>query len=280
MKKILCPVNFTETALNALEFAAGMANLQQGMLTLLYVVTEEEYNKLLEDADDIKSRFREEDKQWQRKLTSLCQEVERSYPSLKCSYAIEYGSLTEAVAGFSRKGEYHLIVMGNDGVVDATEAFRGSSVVKIIQEASCAVLSVPRQAEFSGFQKVVFGTEFRKTDREALHQLYLLLKPAGSSIYVVHISRNESNGEKAKTQEMMDDLKTYFKYPRIHFVVKQHKDSVHLGLDEFLKEENGDMLVLVTHQRNLLERIFQQSVSKRISYFADYPVLVFLTENL
>lgn len=280
MKKILCPVNFTETALNALEYAANLANYHQGILTMMHVVTEDEYNELLEEDEDIRTRFREEDEKLQRKLASLSGEVENSYPKLKCDFAIGYGDLTDVVNDFCKKGNYQLIVMGNDGVVDATEAFRGSTVVKIIQEAPCAVLSVPRQATFNGFRNVVFGTDFQKSDREALHQLYLLLKPSGSSINVVHLAKQENDGEKAGTQKKMNDLKSYLNYPRTHYIIKKYSGSVHLGLNEYLQEENGDMLVLLTHQRNLLERLFQQSISKRISYFADYPVLIYLEENL
>ena len=44
---ILCPIDFSDTSLNALEYAVRIGEKHDAHLTMLYVFTEEEFNKKL-----------------------------------------------------------------------------------------------------------------------------------------------------------------------------------------------------------------------------------------
>ena len=279
MERILCPVNFTDTALNAIEYASALASLHQGKLTLFHVVLQEEYKAILEEGEgDLQDHLTRGQNDLERRLKSLCEEIVSSYPDLMCQMEIGYGSLTNAIIDRATKEAYDLIVMGNDGVTDVTEAMVGSSTVKVIERAPCPVLSVPNQADFQGLQKVVYGTQFNKADQKALNDLMLMLQPLGSHIDVVHILKPDGRKEKAKKQ--MDELKSYLNFSRIGFHIREHEENARLGLDDFMEEVKGELLVMVTHQRGFFERVFQKSNVKNISYFADYPILIFLKENL
>lgn len=58
MSKILCPVDFSETSLNAIEFATEIAAKNQSVLTLLYVFTENEFNSIV-DRTSIAKTYKE-----------------------------------------------------------------------------------------------------------------------------------------------------------------------------------------------------------------------------
>lgn len=281
MKKILCPVNFTGTALNALEYACNLANIHKGILTLFHVVTNDEYNEMLQNgAGDLSDHIERGTLETDQKLNSLCNEISKSYSDIICRKEIGYGSLSVSVNEFARGGKYDLIVMGNDGVADITEAMDGSSVIKVAEQAPCPVLCVPFQAEFQGLQKVVYGTEFRKTDREALHHLILLLEPVGSYIDVVHYFDSGKRDEKEENEFRMENLKSYLNYKKIRYHLRKTEGSIRLDLDNFMQEVKGEMLVMITHQRGFFERVFQNSNTKNMSYFAEYPILIYLEENL
>lgn len=282
MKNVLCPVNFTDTALNALEYACNIARTQQAFLSLCHVITDQEYEEMLEKEKDegLSPFWKKEKKALEDKMENMCREIKSTYPDLECDYHLGYGSLTSAIIELAIAHKSGMIVMGNDGVKDITESLNGSSTVKVIERAPCPVLCVPFTAEFQGLKRVVYGTDFSEADREALHQCQLFLQAFGSIIDVVHIYQPEGEKRKEAVKKEMEELKSYFNYSRFHFHTKEYKGSVRLGLDEYMLESRAEMLILLTHQRNFLERVFQKSTSKRISYFADYPMLVFLQENL
>lgn len=280
MKKILCPVNFSDTALNALEYACNIANLHRGSLTIFHVVTNDEYNEILENKEGpFHEQIEKGSRELVNKLQTLCQESSSLYADLQCQFEIGYGSLTNSVIEFAKKEHYDLIVMGNEGVTDVTEAMDGSSTVKVIERAPCPVLCVPFQADFQGLQKVVYGTEFRDADRKALHHLLLMLQPIGSYIEVLHILKSSDKSSRDKAQRQMDELKSYLNFKRVNYHLRENKESIRLGLDDFMEEVKGDLLVMLTHQRGFFERVFQKSNFKNMSYFADYPILVYLEEN-
>lgn len=281
MKKILCPVNFTDTALNAVEYASNLANLHQGSLTLFHVVTNKEYNEILQKGKgDLEDQMAKGSGELEDQIQSLCREISLSYTEMNCQVNIGYGSLSNAIKDYARKGKYDLIVMGNDGVRNVTEAMDGSSIVKVIEQAPCPVLCVPKQADFQGLQKVVYGTEFKSADSGALHHLELMLEPLGSHIDVVHISKSSEKEVRDKNRAKMEELKSYLIYPNVQYHLKENKKSIRLGLDDFMEEVKAELLVMLTHQRGFFERVFQESNFKNMSYFADYPLLVYLEENL
>ena len=47
MKKILCPVDFSSTSLNALEFAVAIAKKFHSSITLVNVFTERDFNQIV-----------------------------------------------------------------------------------------------------------------------------------------------------------------------------------------------------------------------------------------
>jgi nucleotide-binding universal stress UspA family protein len=56
--------------------------------------------------------------------------------------------------------------------------------------------------------------------------------------------------------------------------VKLGKENVMKGVDRFIKKTNADMLVLAKHNRPFFDRIFHRSLSKRMAYHTDIPLLV------
>ena len=281
MKRIFCPVNFTGTALNALEYASNLASIHKGVLTLFHVVTNDEYNEMLQNGEgDLPEHLERGTREIEVKLSGLCKEIALQYPEMECRFEIGHGSLSVSIKDYARSGKYDLIVMGNDGVKDVTEAMEGSSTVKVTEQAPCPVLCVPYQADFQGLQKVVYGTEFKSADREALHQLMFLLGPLGSNIEVVHIYKGADKELREKKNAKMENLKSYLNYKKVRYHLKETNESIRIGLDNFMEETKAELLVMVTHQRGFFEKIFQESNTKNMSYFAEYPLLVYLEENL
>ena len=45
MNKILCPIDFSDTSLNAIEFAVEIGKKSQSKITLLHVYNEEDFNR-------------------------------------------------------------------------------------------------------------------------------------------------------------------------------------------------------------------------------------------
>jgi nucleotide-binding universal stress UspA family protein len=56
MKKILCPIDFSEVSLNALEFAVAIGEKENSDITLLNIFTPADFNKIL-NTEHVKEEF-------------------------------------------------------------------------------------------------------------------------------------------------------------------------------------------------------------------------------
>jgi nucleotide-binding universal stress UspA family protein len=52
-------------------------------------------------------------------------------------------------------------------------------------------------------------------------------------------------------------------------------DDLLTEFDKFIEAENIDILSLTTHKRNMISRLFNPSVAKKMVFHANTPLLVF-----
>jgi nucleotide-binding universal stress UspA family protein len=276
MNKILCPIDFSNTSLNAIEYAVRIAEKNNAILTLLYVFTEEDFSKILEKEGNT-PEFDELMEVAKSKLRKLADEIKAESKKnglVDCFYYLKTGELEENIINFAKEEKYNLIVMGTTGVSDVTEAFVGSNTVKVIESTTCPVLCVPEKASYNGFKKVVYATDYQFEDKIAIQQFILLLEKFNPQIKVLHIGPSEKLINKAVHQDYKKEIESYVNY-NLDFVYEVYDDEVNLGIDRFMIRGNGDLLVLLTKQRNFFEKLFHDSLSKKMSYFTDYPLLVY-----
>ncbi|EMR04464.1 universal stress protein [Cesiribacter andamanensis] len=277
MEKILCPVDLQPDTLNALEAAAHLANSHRAPLILMHVFTQDAYDRALSEADGDMARVEQVQAQRQQALDRLCATLRQDLPGLQCSSLLRQGPSAATILEEARAQKCSLIVMGSHGVHTIGEALEGNHPVKVIERSPCPVLCVPPGAVLEFPAKVVYGSRMKPQDPDCIQRLLTLLHPFGSRLEVVYVGEEEDlEGWQAHEQL----IRSYVSYEalRFHFVLAQEES--YQELDGFMSQSSADLLVLLTHQRNYLQRIFQKSVFKQITYFSDYPVLVYLEDHL
>lgn len=279
MERILCPVDLKPDTLNALEAAAHLVAAHQAQLVLLHVFTEDEYEKALNAGSGDLARVDEWQAQQLQALEKLCETMRELVPGLNCLAMLRQGSVISTILDEAKILKASLIVMGSHGVHDIAQAMEGNHPVKVIERSPCPMLCVPTGAAFVAPARVVYGSRLKAEDPDCLQRLLAVLHPFGSRIEVVHIGEADEPGMQ-KWQDHQALIKSYVPSEKIRFHYLISDDRVYQDLDAFVSQVNGSMLVLLTHQRNFFSRLFEKSVFKQITYFSDYPVLVFLEDHL
>src|SRR5690606_32501850 len=156
MNKILCPIDFSNSSLNALEHAARIGEKHNADLTLLYVFTEEELNVLLEKSEE-NIKYDTWKERVENNFKALIDEVKATSIKnglLDCKYLLKQGDLIDSIKEAVKEGGVNLIVMGTKGVSDITESYVGSNTVQMIEKSDCPVLCVPEKARYKKFKKI------------------------------------------------------------------------------------------------------------------------------
>ncbi len=277
MKKILCPVDFSDTSINALEFAAAIAKKHDSGITLLNVFTEKDFNRIV-GQEALGKTFKELLAMAATKLKSLSEAIsssENDNGAIPCDYRIELGELTEQLKRLVKEEHYDYIVMGTTGVSKTNGIFFGSQTEEVIEKLNIPILCIPEGANYTGFRKLVYASDFAEEDKLAIQEVISFATIFDARVSVLHI--NQGEGEQYYKQ-YVEELVSFIQYKKISFVNREFKSSIGLGIDEYMQEENSDLLVVFRQHRNFVRNIFHKSLTKILAYSTDKPLLVLKLE--
>lgn len=141
-KRLLCPVDFSEPSLSALEFASSIAKESDAGLTILHVIDWTPDNELLVERFDAPEFQRVVEEQARGRLDALVTDDVRvwSRPVTKIGYGKPYRQILE-IAG-SEKTD--LIVMGVRGRNPLDVMLFGSTTNHVVRRATCPVLTLKK----------------------------------------------------------------------------------------------------------------------------------------
>lgn len=270
---ILCPTDFSECSLNAIEYAAKLGEKYAARMIIFHVPNKEDYMKLF-------SKSREEQSFLsfvQLKLENLVKEVEKeSIPQglLSCEGVIQEGKTVDSILDYSTKSKVDLIVMGTEGINDFKKNYIGTRSSHVIERAEQDVFIIPRKVFFKRPRKLVFATDYIEEDKLAIQKIVELASFFDSEIDIVHVSTKLRAIDKALHQSMVSEIQPFVHYEKVNYVLKSYRDEPGLGLESYLITAKGDILFTLSKKKSWFEQIFTQNLSKKMSYFINKPLFV------
>jgi nucleotide-binding universal stress UspA family protein len=270
MKQILCPVDFSETSLNALEYAVSIAEKHRADLSLVYVFTEDYYNEQL--TEGVKD-YQEYEEEFKSRLEVIAEEIKSK--KFSCTAHVLSGNFLKSIENFIPLKSIDFVVVGTKGLGDVFDKIVGSNTIKLIDNLDIPILVVPKKASFEGLKKVVFATSYRDEDKIALRKLSEFSAPFESAITVLHLSKRDNLIEEVLLSNFKEELKALIDCDNISFDTKTYSENLVLGIDKYMSEEQSNVLAILMEKRNLVDRLFHKSVTKELSYMMDYPILIY-----
>ena len=132
IKNILCPVDFSPLAIQALARASKLAKRHQARLHVVHIyepIFTDAFGEGIEPADIAPIHDQLED---------LCP----ADPEVECCHELIYGLPAGSIVGYARTNQIDLIVMGTRGDSKRWSGTLGSVAENVVRWAPCAVLTV------------------------------------------------------------------------------------------------------------------------------------------
>ena len=252
MKKLLCPIDFSEVSLNALEFAVAIGEKEKSELTIINIFTRSDFNKIVK-SEDVEEEYEHLRGIAENNLKTISKEILKiSQPKglQSCEYILKSGKIVDKLADISVKQKCELIVLGTTGHSAYERKYLGGKSMNIIQHTSCPVLCVPEGHTFHGINKIVYATDYQEEDKLALQQLIGFCKVLQADLEVLHVSHHNDSIDKAMFSDFRNELSSFINDTSVSYnrVVFKH---VAKGLDEYMKEWLYDL----PDHKALLEKI-------------------------
>ncbi|WP_372932174.1 universal stress protein [Mariniphaga sediminis] len=282
---ILVPVDFSPVSYKTCKLAFNIASHQQVKLVFIHcyvnpIVHSVPYadvyvydSTLLERMDNAEKNANDNFKKFIRKLST---EIgKEKWKMVKSEFIIKPGYADEDILAYAHENNSRLIVMGTGG---DSGTIVGSVTADVIYNAKVPVLVIPEESpekEIQEFKRVLYATNFDEKDFAVIDKLVGLLKPFDAKVYCVHMGKEDSSDwDKARLEGMKEVLKSRYTEKDFDCRLIVGKDFLET-FDTFIEKENIDIISLTTHKRNMISRLFNPSVARKMVFHSRTPLLIF-----
>jgi nucleotide-binding universal stress UspA family protein len=261
MTKILVPVDFSETSLNALSYAIKLFEHRDVEFTILHTY------ELSKSAFHMKSidRILEEDAQ--REMKTLIKNTLDKYPDIVLVPKIHNADAVYTIKSLGNSGEYDFIIMGTKGASGLKEVFLGSVAGGVISKTSAPVIIVPDKYDYTPLKEIVLAIgSIPLHDLTILDPLRKLAMVQSSKIKILHISE----GDKLDMEDVLSSLQDF--HPSVTYVFGE--GNINKELNEYIIEDHTGLLCLIKSKKAFFTRVFGGSVTMKQTFSSPIPLII------
>jgi nucleotide-binding universal stress UspA family protein len=305
IQRILCPVDFSDYSRRALDHAAAIAKTYDSTITLLHVCAVAPIAAYAPASGVLPSAAltpadREALLANMRRFTET--EIGTQVP---VEIDLREGSTAASILAKAEEMRADLLVLGTHGRSGFERLVLGSVTEKVLRQAACPVLTVPRAAADAVpvapvlFKQIVCATDFSDCSLHALNYAMSLAQEADATLTVVsvielppevprevhenvlagprslreYIAAAEEYARGRLTDAIPETVRAYCRVETLLPKGKPYREILRVA-----EERHADLLVVGIHGRGALDRMFFGSTAQHLVRQAACPVLTLRRE--
>lgn len=289
INKILVPVDYSKCSTLACRYALKIARQSKAEIKFFHSFYSPAYdlieltgNKISQNklrADVTTKLMVGEQAEMTHFLSSLNKLPEFQHTNAgKISTELRPGLAKEEIQKIAGEFQPDLVIMGTRGHDKKENSILGSMTEFAIKKLKYPVLAVPENYTFIGgenLSKIAYLTDFDETDFGSIQKLMGFSTLLKLTICCVHIGGKTGKWERLK----MNGLKNYFSNTydgsKVECESLAQDENLLQSIDNYVKEKKINILSLTTRRRNLIEKLTKPSLTKKLFYHSNIPLLVF-----
>jgi nucleotide-binding universal stress UspA family protein len=263
MKRLLVPTDFSPNATKALNYAVQLAKAAKADITLIHAI---EANQQQEAKGAAKEKL--------KLLRKSIAETE----AVSIYIEVVTDSSVNSILNSIDKFRPHLVVMGTMGNSGLKEKVYGSRTGLVIGKSPVPVMAIPLLSDWKAPVKILLAVNSFNIPDRILKPVITIATLFASSIQVTVFTDTDDDyvedfaEHEKKIAVFRDSLKG--KYPgaeihAVHLAGRRFRES----LQNWIDSNQVDLLVMLTHKRTLIGSIFNSSMTKKMSYHINIPLL-------
>jgi nucleotide-binding universal stress UspA family protein len=282
MKTYLVPVDFSDAAFNAADFAAQLSH-QSDVKTIIlmnaYYISP--YETMLPNPDmvmlrpqDIEENSADRIAQLEKLKHQLAKKVRQG---VEIKARLNLSHLLRAVVDVVADEKVDLVFLGSIGNSTVREGTVGigDHVIKVSKACPVPVMVVPPNYRYSLIDNAVLACDFKEVKENVpLGILHKLLGKQAIKLQVVNVdaASSHNNAEAAQLAEksaLYDMLKGF--HPQYYYIANR---NIITGILDFATEHKAQMVVALPHTYSFLQALLHNSISQQLAKNSTVPVLL------
>jgi nucleotide-binding universal stress UspA family protein len=286
---IMVPVDYSDCSRLACRYAAKIAKKSDNKLFLFHAFYSPAFD-LIEltgglqtqqqlRADVTEKLIENENEDIEKFIDSLYQ-----YPEFEplsrddVTFDIKAGLAKDEILNIANEIKPELVIMGTQGADKRTSSILGSITEVSIRRLKVPVLAIPEDYKFVGthnLKRIVYLTDYDESDFASIKKLMRFTKFLNLSIHCIHIGPNIDKWEVLKMEGLKDYFQKAYHKKSVECHILDNKPDLLQALDKYVLENNINIISLTHRKRSLLDKVMKSSMTKRIFYHTQIPLLVF-----
>lgn len=287
VKKILIPVDFSDYSIKACELGINYAYQAGAEVMIMHAYFSPYFPSAIPMGDTLAYQVNEEEsvqnvlKRVQIDMENICTMINRKIqagelPKVKYNYVLREGLPEEEIIAYCK--EYHptLIVMGTRGKSQKDMDLIGSVTGEVIEVNKVPVLAIPENIRFNDLgdaKNIAFATSFNQRDLVAFDEFMEIIKGYDVNIHLFNISTSKDEWNEIRLTGVNEYFKKQYPDANISHTVLADGDLL-LAIEKFVRDKQIDVIALSTYRRNILARMFNPSIARKMLFHTDTPLLV------
>lgn len=277
MKKVLVPIDFSACSNNAINFALQSEKLFPMEIILLHAF--EMKGNVYTDYMGLNMEFNQSllDEIYTR-LSLLKKSIEEA-EDIQVKTQIITEPLNEAIQKAITVHNIDMLIMGTLGASGFKEKLLGTKTSLVIGHTRVPVMVIPYEYTWTKPKKILLATNHFEKGPAILDSLFELADMYRAQIHVAVFSDEDSDNvstllehsrNAAHYEEM---LRKKYHVPALtvtHLYGKDFEET----LQNHISKSGINILAMVPYKKNLIDRLFHPSMTKRMSYHTSVPLLV------
>ncbi len=270
MTSILIPTDFSLNAQVALRYAVAIADHFQAEIKMLHV-----YQAPVIDTNMAASTLGQE-KQGQEKahLQKMEEQLQAIAPEKQVECIVEEGEVIPTIEKVVEDYYIDNVVMGTRGATESSGQGMGSITSEVIYRLTCPVLAIPVEAVFNPIQKIVFAVDFEDYNNNTLNQLRDFAAHFEAELVLLHVNPEAGYFDPEHIKNYKKIAEDLLAYDNMHFEFFGEEDVMDT-INWYVEEKGADILAILSHRKETLRKVYQQSYTRALALHTTVPLLVF-----
>lgn len=245
---ILIATDFSEYSQRTVQVGVRIAKATGTKIVLIHnIYSEINWKKLTriekKEHPEMRNRIQHTEDRFSELLSS------HALKNIEVTRLITFGIAYVEIVKAAQKMKADMIIIGSHGNEASERFFIGSTVQKVLRQATCPVLTVKKDASYAAWKNMVFASDLYGKIEKPFKQVLKLINALKTTVHLVIINRPTDFLTTREAQSRMDDF--IKKYPDVEFrkVLYCHH-SIEGGVIEYAEDIHADVIALITHNRS------------------------------
>ena len=272
-KKVLCPVDFSASSLNAIEFAANITKILGSELLLINVQSVLQSDLTSAGVGTI-SLLNDRLAKSRSKLEEITAEAIKTEYDIRCDYEVDVSFSDFQEILNTKCDKETLIVIGTNGADELYQFFFGSNSYRLLKKTEAPTLIIPENYSYRKFDKVVYAMTYEKENKEALPIVKDIAGLLNANIDILHVSKKRTEVSKEVFKSLDTIIEDLFKETASFHFEQVFSDDAVEAINNYMEKQANTLLIVYAKELNLFEKIVDKKIIREICDLALFPMLV------